>query len=68
MDAKLVTGGNMYAKWECRAVVRERAALERARDARMGNLADTREFDTALAAFLAAKDAHVASSGCTDFH
>jgi hypothetical protein len=61
----------MYAPWECKAVATERAALELARDARAGHLGDPdslARFDAALSVFVAAKNAHVAATGCTDMH
>lgn len=62
---------HMYAPWACKAVVTQRAALERARDARAGNLADralSEAFNEALLALSDAEDAHVQATGCTDNH
>ncbi len=60
-----------YAAWECKAVARERGALERARDARMGQLDNPEimaRFDAAHQAFESARLAHVAATDCDDMH
>lgn len=62
---------NRYAPWKCTAVVKERAALEKARDARMGNLANPEvnaRFDAALQTLTEAIAAHVDATGCDDNH
>lgn len=61
----------MYAKWECKAAVKERATLERLRDARSGRLDDAglmERFRVASEALTDAVRTHVAATGCTDMH
>jgi len=61
----------LYAPWECRAIVSERAALEKARDRRAGHLCDeTRlaEFNAALVVFENARAKHILETGCEDMH
>jgi hypothetical protein len=59
------------APYLCTAVAPQRAALERARDARVGHLADESRqaaFDDAFTVFRTAEDKHRAETGCTDRH
>ena len=61
----------MYAPWKCKALVSERSALERARDARAGRMSDPavhKRFQSALDTLTSHEKAHRAATGCTDNH
>lgn len=56
---------------ECKAVAKERSALETARDARIGNLDDEalwQAFYHAYQVFAQARDAHIGWTGCQGMH